>query len=181
MPGPFVDAFNQTPDVFTGLGNGYTMRTVILSGLLSNTGKKYCRVTFYAQDVTLGLTIDGAYIQTQGAGDAYDFSTTPVQLLFDGGSAGFAIAAGASKATDTATFTIPAGTNIVISCHTSANSGIGGKSGLATGSRLYFKAGASEAGTVDVTGYTASTDGTVWPIGRIEVADDESGPWVTIF
>lgn len=175
--GTFVDAFNQTPDAFTGLGNGYTMRTVFLSGLLSNTGKKYVRVTFYAQNVTLGLTIDGAYIGLQGAGDAYDFLSTPTQLTFDGGSAGFAIAAGASKVSDGVVFTIPASTNIVITSHTSANSGIGGKSGLASGNRLYFKSGVSEAATVDVTGYTASTDGTVWAIGRIEVADEAGGFW----
>lgn len=166
----WLDAFNQTPNSFTALPTNYTARTVFLSGVLSNTGLTYCRVTFYAQDATNGLTIDKAYIQTQGAGDAYDFSAAPVQLLFDGGNAGFTIAAGASKVSDTATFTIPASTNIVISLHTSGASGVGGKSGLATGNRMYYKATADEAATVDVTGYSASTDGTVWPIGRIEVA-----------
>lgn len=170
----FVDAYNQTPDSFTGFTNNYTWRTVLLSGVLSNTGKKYCRVTFAAQDVTNGLTIDKAYIQTQGAGDAYDFSTTPVQLFFDGGSAGFAISAGATKVSDTATFTIPASTNIVISIHTSATSGGGGKSGLATGNRMYFLASTDDAATVNTTGYSASTDGTVWPIARIEVANDDN-------
>ena len=178
--GIYSDAFNQAADSFSAIANNFTMRTVFLSGVLSGTGKKYVRVTFQAQNATNGLTIDGAYIQTQGAGDAYDFSATPVQITFDSGSAGFAIGIGESKVSDGVVFTIPASTNIVISCHTSASSGVGGKASVGAGNLMYYK-NASEAATVDATGYSGSTDGTVWPITRIEVADEAAGGWVTIW
>lgn len=165
----WLKAYSGAPNSYSAFTSGYTFRTVFLSSALSYTGLTFCRVTFRSQDVTNGLTVAKAYIQTAGAGDAYDFSATPVQLTFNGGNANFSIGINATITSDPAVFTIPPSTNIVISGYTTAASGVGGKSGLGAGNRLYNKAG-DDAATVNATGYSASTDGIVWPIDEISVS-----------
>lgn len=174
MPaGSWLVSLTQAPNSYTSLATNNTVRVVLKSALLSYTGLVYARVTFQSQDATNGLTVSKAYIGAAASAGSYAFAATPRQLLFSA-AANFAIGVNTTQVSDGVAFSIPASTDIVISFHISALSGFGGKSGLASGNRLYYKAG-DDAATVSASGYTASTDGTIWPIIKIETAPEAGG------
>lgn len=150
----WVDAAGPlTGNADDNANSGYTHRVLIAAAAISNSGLTYIRVTFESSSVE-AWTIDKAYIgQAADAGDAYDFQTTPTQLLFSG-SPGFAIALGTQKVSDQTTFTIPAGKNIIVSFHTSGDSShdsIRRKTSQANWT-TYYKSG-DDAATINATGY----------------------------
>ena len=117
-------------------------------------------------------TISKAYIQTAAAaGDVYDFSATPLPLLFSG-STGFAIASSTEIVSDPLVFSIPKDQNIVISYYTSGDAthdGIRGKVAVPNWV-VYYKSG-DDAATVDTSGYDlSSVHG--YGIKKIEVLAD---------
>lgn len=135
--------------------NGYTLRQVINSAQLANTGLSKARVSFIASSTAGGMVIGAAYIgMAAGSGDAYDFSTTPTQLLFSGGS-GVTVAQGATTVSDMATFTIVPSGNLVISLQfTGASATL--HSGPLTGWQSYYKLG-TDAATQNTSGYSTWT------------------------
>ena len=159
---------------------GFTLRQLIGSAQISNTGMTYCRVTFEASSAQ-AFTISKAYIrEAADAGDAVDFAGTPVQLLFSG-SAGFALAAGASVVPDTAVFSIPASKNLVISMYVSGDSShddVRRKTTI-TGWDTYYHSATDDAATVDVTGYVLWNANSAQAVLRVEVASD-SGMWLAM-
>ncbi len=167
----FVNVFGPYSRESDGGGySGYTVRQVINSADLSNTGLATCRLSFTGSSLE-GLITDNVYIQSQGAGDVYDFSGTPVEVLFGGGS-GFSIAKDEVIVSDSLTFTIAAATNYVVSWYVPTGSGAADGGIVSSGptsalTRGYWKI-ASEAATVDVTGYTAGTAGSTYHLSRIE-------------
>jgi len=137
----------------TGFGNT-TVRQRISSAQISNTGGTKVRVTFKAGS-TGGFGCDAAYIGHKAAsGDDYDFESTPTQLTFGGGNAGATVSTGATVLTDEINFTVQSGKDLIISIHFTT-SGTVSRSTSATAWQAYRKS-ASDAATVNATGYTTS-------------------------
>lgn len=138
--------------------NGYTMvqRFEIAALTLPSGSISHMRITFEAANITEGLTITNAYIgHAAGAGDAYDFASAPVQLLF-GGSASVTLAIGATEVSDWASFVYNKTSPLLIAFYVgTAVDSLRARVALSnlTG---YYRAATNEAGTVNKTaGYTA--------------------------
>ncbi|RWD17023.1 MAG: hypothetical protein EOS75_03850 [Mesorhizobium sp.] len=130
--------------------NGYTLRQVINSAVMANTGLSKVRVSFNA--ASGGMVIGNAYIgMAAGSGDAYDFAGTPSELLFSGGS-GVTVPSNGTSVSDELTFTILPGGNLVISLQFTGGADTKRKDPL-TGWQSYYKSGA-DAATVNASGYT---------------------------
>lgn len=98
-------AFSVTLDTDGDGLNGFTIVVGFAVAALTIPSGNISRVRFTLRaGNTQGLTITNAYVgHAAGAGDAYDFAATPVQLLW-GGSGTKAIAANTEEVTDWATF-----------------------------------------------------------------------------
>ncbi len=134
----------------------------------------YVRVTFKSSSDS-PLTIGNAYIgQAADAGDAYDFQTTPVELLFSGVS-GFAIAANTTIVSDAAVYSIPSGKNLVVSAYCSGDASHGNvmKDNTSAGWSNYYKL-ANDASTVNATGYISNTGAHVVAVSLIEAGYSDS-------
>ena len=98
--------------------------------------------------------IGKAYIQQKAAsGDAYDFASTPVQLLFSG-SAGVSIAAATELVTDPLSFSVDDSKDHVVSMY--ITSGDTARKSTLSGWSSYYKTG-DDAATVNATGYSSSS------------------------
>ncbi len=115
-----------------------------------------------------GLTITNAYIgHAAASGDAYDFSATPVQLLFSG-SGSVAISAGATATSDSASFVYDKTSALLIAYYVGGGASVDSlrkKTGLSNINR-YAKA-ANDAATVNKTGYGTEV-GELDAINRIQ-------------
>jgi len=128
------------------------------------------RITFEAGS-TEGFTITNAYIG-HGAvsGDAYDFTSTPEQILFSG-SDSVVIPAGGTVASDSVFFSYNKINSLAIALY--ANGGAASDmaryvSGISNIS-FYYKAATNEAATVNKSaGYTLGTAGTNLSVNQIE-------------
>ncbi|WP_417814046.1 hypothetical protein [Thalassospira alkalitolerans] len=139
--------------------NNFTVVQVIPAAALSTSGASV-KVTFEASSGGNGFAIKNCYIGEQAAsGDAYDFETTPTQVTFDTGSAGFSVAAGATKQSDEITFSVDAAKTYLVSY---SLDGIGNTTDDAaarttqSGFIAYEKSGSDEAATVNKSGYSDS-------------------------
>ena len=116
------------------------------------------RVRFEAGS-TEQLTITNAYVgHRAGAGDAYDFSTTPVQLLFSG-AANVTIPAGTTQWSDWASFAYNKTSDMLVAYYMGGGTGADMDryvSGLSANYDHFNKA-ANDAATVDKTGYGTSS------------------------
>lgn len=154
--------------------SGYTIRLLVNSAQISNTGLSKVRVTFESSSAQ-ALTIDAAYIgHAAAAGDAYDYESTPTQLLFSG-SGGFAISSGTQKVSDEVAFSVQSSKNLIIAYHVSGDATHDDVRAKATqtGFTSYYKS-ANEAGTVDVTGYSTSAKA-ILGVMRVEAAASDGG------
>lgn len=142
---------------------GYTSRLVIPSSTLVSASK--IRFTLRGPTSGANLVIANSYVGLAAlSGDAYDFATTPTQVLFSG-AAGTTINVGASIVTDDITLAIPSGRNLVLSAYyTSGDQALN----TAAGFGRYFKL-ANDASTVDATGYSTSASGASYSVSRIEL------------
>ena len=154
--GKTIQTYNYTTSWDLGVNSSdnalYTFRQVLKAAVFTQSGSSVI-VTFQAGSTN--LVIDGAYIGAQGAGDAYDFAATPVQLLF-GGLGSVEITADATKASDTASISITASGVYVVSMYfntTAKGSAKQTNDNLQANTANYYKSG-SDAATVDATGYT---------------------------
>lgn len=115
------------------------------------------RITWEAGS-TEQVTITNAYIgHRAGAGDAYDFAATPVQLLFSG-LASVTIPAGTLQACDLASFAYNKTSDLLIAYYMGGGTGadmVRYASGLG-GNYDHFNKAANDAATVDKTGYGTS-------------------------
>lgn len=114
--------------------------------------------------------VDAAYLQHAAAsGDAYDFSSTPVQVTV-GGSASFSVPQGGQVVTDEIIVAITAGVRLIYSQHISVQAIAGVYNSGTTGYDPYSKASVNEAATVDVTGYsTAGGGNTCKSVRKLEI------------
>ena len=114
-------------------------------------------IDFTAAAATAGLDIALAYIgEAAATGDAYDFASTPTQILFSG-AASASLSIGETLTSDTVAYSVDSSKDLIISIGiTNASAAKARAESPSTGNDMYYKAGASsDAGTVDVTGYTA--------------------------
>lgn len=153
--GIFGTIFSAT---LSSSGSGYASFTYrhkfVIAGLTVPPGTQtQVRVGFKAHPTTEGVTISAAYIGHKGAGDQYDFATTPVQFLFSG-SGSTTIAAGTSLVTDNANFTWDKVSDLIISMYISDTAH--DSMAFTTGTSNYnsYNKSASDASTVDATGYS---------------------------
>lgn len=150
--------------------NGFTLVSQIASSLISNTGHTETRVKLMgAVTGAENAQCNGAYIGMRaGAGDAYDFAATPVQLLV-GGSGTFTVPNAGFVTTDWATFTITAATDLLIAFQFNniSHDSIGIRTSV-TGATKYEKAGA-DAATVNKTGYGSTVASTIYFVNLVEV------------
>lgn len=133
--------------------SGYTLLVIFNSSIVTPGGSAV-RVSFKASATEIG-TILNAYIgHAAAAGDAYDFETTPVQLLFSGASS-VAMGLSAEAVSDEAAFVIQPSKNVIVAYRmsTDATRDSHAKNVAATGCTTYYK-NADDAATVNKTGYT---------------------------
>ena len=137
---------------------GFGLRQLIpAASVLENASA--VSVEFVAPSTGEGFAVANAYIGEQAAsGDAWDFAATPTQILFSAGAT-FSISAGETIVSDSVTISIDSAENLIVAVGMSsdtANDSVRTQ-GSASGFNIYYKSGAaSESGTADVTGYSAS-------------------------
>jgi hypothetical protein len=159
--------------------NGYNGFTFVMSfavaGLTLPAGAiTQIRFTFQAGS-TEALTITNAYVEhVAGAGDAYDFAATPVQLLW-AGAASKVITANTNATTDWANFHYNKTSDLL--CAFYMGGGVGSdmsryKTAVSNVSR--YNKSANDAATVNKTGYTLNV-GILDSIIKIEVMTSSGG------
>lgn len=160
FPGGTADGtlYTETFTTDAGSKNGLTTRLVFPVANLSLPSGAVTRVRalFHAASAE-ALTITGAYIGKKAAsGDAYDFATTPTQLLFSG-SGSPVITAGNSLWSDWMDLAWDKAEGLVVSVYCGGGTSSDGTRAK-TGATIngYFKS-ASDAATADATGYTLQT------------------------
>ena len=145
---------------------GYTIRNIYgAADLTQSASAGKTRITMI--NTAGALSIDACYIGHQGAGDAYDFDSTPVQIKV-GGAGSFSIGT-TDTLSDEAVFSLDETKAVVIAF--AINAGASGNNRYLTpsgGLAAYEKSGASDAATVDATGYSAAANGLVF-VNKIEV------------
>jgi hypothetical protein len=155
--GAWVTASSWTKSGDSSGWSGYTLRTVIPSGAISQYGSK-CRLTISS----VGMVVANAYFQEgSSSGDPYDFASTPVQILF-GGSGSYS---GGSVLTDEIAVSIQSGKRYVAAFYFSGTTSIGVNASLSTWTEAY-KLG-SDASTVNATGYTTVAQAAL--VNKLEV------------
>ena len=142
-----------TADTDVAGWNGWTLRQVINSAQLSNSGDTKIRITMEA-GAAEGFAVNAAYVgHAAAAGDAYDFETTPVQLQV-GASNSWTISAGAQQVTDSATFTLNTSKNLIVSIQCNSATDTSRSKVTQTGWQSYSR-NALDASTVNTTGYAS--------------------------
>lgn len=148
----------------SGFGNTTTDTTrtqIKASALTAKTGSPTQTKVTFAADVSESFTVTSAYIGHKAtSGDAWDFSSTPVQLMVSS-SGTFTVPQNSTVTTDLCGFVWDGSSDIIVSIYCS-----GGPSsdflaafddGINSGSSLYvthLKA-ASDASTVNASGYSS--------------------------
>lgn len=142
--------------------NGYTVRHRLGQSRLGGACSKI-RVYGYASTTAV---IDKCYVQEAAAtGNVYDFSTTPVQILWSG-SASHTFANLVLEVSDDTSLTISGTRDVIISLHFSGSSNMRGWTDIPSGSGAYYKLG-DEAATVAASAGYSTTTGFFFP--KIEV------------
>jgi hypothetical protein len=145
----FVVSAQWTSDGNSIGWGGLTLRQIIpATALISGSA---IRLTLQSA-TTLGCAITSLHIQRQGAGDAYDFDSTPAQFTFSGSSS-VSLTTNASVTTDALTFVVDSTKNYVVSAY--ITSGDVARITALSGWVAYYKSGDS-ASTIDVSGYLTS-------------------------
>lgn len=166
--GAFADTFAQALNANSAGWDNNTLRMRFEAAALSTSGNAV-RITIEASSAA-GFVIDHMRIgHAAGAGDAYDFASTPTVLTFDGGNAGVTVGTGATKTTDIISFALNEASALIIAVHFNGTSAIRSRQSVADVDS-FFKAGADDTGTVNATGYTPNVSGGLRLINRIEVA-----------
>jgi hypothetical protein len=162
--------YSLTLDNDGGTGfNGYTFAQVYDLAALTLPSDSITRMRVRIQAVTSeGCDIDGMYVGHQaGAGDAYDFAATPVQILFSG-SGSVSVGAGSTALSDWASFAYDKTSKLVFAWHISSAADAMKRKLSTSNVTSYFRAATSEAATVNKTaGYTGDAT-TTYFINLIE-------------
>ena len=146
--------------------SGYTIRTVIGSSYLGGSATKL-RLTFRGSGG--GSVTTKCYVQEAAAsGDVYDYSGTPVQVLFSGAANFASIAAGVELVSDEVTISL-SGTKNLVYGHLSGAAAWGSAfpaADVVPIASSWYRLG-DEAATVDAT--TGYTPNSAYPVVKLEV------------
>lgn len=156
-------AFDQgTASSNSGGWSGYTMRTVIDKSLLGGSATKL-RITFLGGFVA-SAEITKSYVQIRAAsGDAYDFASTPAQVLFSG-SANATLAANTQLVSDEVTLSIDGLSDLVVSVYSGSTTSIsGGYSNSLAGTTVngFYTSGDDAATVNSVSGQAGNGGGCI--------------------
>lgn len=151
---------------FNGAFGNITTETVRIqikaSAITAKTGSPtQTKVTIAASGLE-SFTVTAAYIgHRASSGDAWDFATTPVQLLVSG-SGTFVVPISSSATTDLCNFVWDGTSDIIVSIYCNGGSSSDGLAayddGVYSGSSLYvthLKTSGNDAATVNASGYTS--------------------------
>ena len=148
---------------------GYTGRILVPTADISYLGGSQLRVTWYASSLA-GFYISKAYVQhAADSGDAYDFASTPTQILF-GGNAYANISAAGNITSDAFPFILIAGKNLIFSFYVEAGKETTDdirQQSSKTGWMAYSIAG-DDAATVNTTGYVTELTNIALGVFKIE-------------
>jgi hypothetical protein len=168
--GTWQDAFgpytgNETSD--SGW-NGYTFRGIIPTAYVAVSGTKI-RVTV-KNTTSNSVTIGRLYIgEKAAAGDAYDFASTPTQILFSGGASVSLTGNYETKVSDEITFSLDASKSYIYAFDNISGDGeIWLKDDMPSSTFASFYTNANDASTVNASGYTTYTTSALFLVSRIE-------------
>lgn len=146
--GGWVTATSWTPDKNDSGWGGFTLRVRIAAAQMLAGSKM--RITL--ENGSNPISMAACYIQTRNmSGDLYDFSTTPIQVLY-GGSGTVVSGSGGTFLSDDIMLSQDASSDIIIACYFNASTNLRGKDGV-TGWSYFYKAG-DDSTTVDASGYS---------------------------
>jgi len=172
-----LTAFNATLTSDSGGWVNYTLVDVFkVAGLSLPAGDiTAMRITFRGPTAE-GSDMQNCYVgHAAASGDPYDFSATPVQVTFDGGSSSKYIVSGSDILSDWVNFAYNKTSNLVIAmAFNTPNDTLRYKTGEANVDTYY--AGGSLAATVNKTGFSILS-GQLFVVKTIEVryADGSTG------
>lgn len=168
--------YTQALDANTGGWNNYTVVMRFAPAALTLPTAPILRIRFtFEAATTEGFQIGAAYVgHRAGAGDAYDFSTTPVQILF-GGSGGVTISTSSTSTSDWATFAYDKTSDLLVAWYfNSTTDSPRAKTGLSNIYNYDNGAGGNSASTVNKSGFSV-TNGRQLGINKIEVETESGG------
>lgn len=167
VSGTWVTTFSTTLNASSTGWNGFNLRQHLAASILSESGTKL-RITFQGNHLAENGDVDGCYAgHAAGAGDAYDFDGTQVQVTV-GGSATFTIPQNSTIVSDEIAYTFDETLAFIVALHfnNAAADNVEGVASL-TGATVYSKSAANETATSNVTGYGSAAG--VRAIQKIEV------------
>ena len=131
------------------------LRIIIAASAISTSGTQV-RITVSASTAA-SLDVTESFIGEQAAaGDTYDFASTPTRITWDGGSNGFTgLASSGEKTSDIVDFVLDETKTYIVSIHCGTNGGCRRDATPLAGWSAVFKDGASDASTVNATGYAS--------------------------
>lgn len=166
--GSWVTTFSQALNADSTGWNGFNLRQHFAASILSQSGSKF-RLTLQGSSIASeGGQVDGCYGgHAAGAGDAYDFDGTQVQITV-GGSPTFTIPFNSTVVTDEITYTFDETKAFIVAFHfnNASHDNVRGIASL-TGATVYSKSAANETATTDVSTYGSAAG--VRAINKIEV------------
>lgn len=156
----------------------YNIRLRIGNSLISTSGTQV-RLRLRGPSSGAALAVDALTIGHKAAsGDEYDFATTPTAVTV-GGSASFTVGVNAEVLTDWITFALDETKDLIVAAHT-VSGDLRTKSGGSSATLdVWSKAGASEATTANVAGYSQAGSADMALVDRIEVGSGVSAMTVT--
>lgn len=150
-----VAPFNMNLD--NGGWTNFTLRQPLPAAVIPGQGCTKLRFSFQS-GATEGLVVNKCYIQKLNS--TYGFTTTPVQVTFNGGSTSFTIAAGATQTSDDVTLTLSstdaACVSLFIPSGQSANDTFKARTYSGVGLATYFKSGDDASNTSPASYSTVS-------------------------
>jgi hypothetical protein len=166
-----VTSWNPSLNINSTAWNGNNMRQLIPASLLSQSGSDVRLTIQSAATGGEGTAITSLYIQEKASsGNAYDFASSPVQLLV-GGSGSFTIPPNTAVYAEPASpFAIDETKDYILSAYfnDAANDDVRGRNSV-TGATNYFKASANEASSTTAAAGYSSTASAVRLIALVEV------------
>lgn len=162
VAGGYVTAQSWTPDTNVTGWNGWNIRVRIQAAQIL-AGSKF-RLTLNSSGVPINL--QNCYIQTRNmAGDQWDFSGAPVAVTFSGSPT--IASAGGIFVSDDINLVQSATADIVISSYFNGTTTTRDRAAALTGWTYYFKSGANEAATPDVSGYSGTNRPTMFSLVEV--------------
>ena len=162
VAGGYVTAQSWTPDTDISGWNGYNIRIRIQAAQIL-AGSKF-RLTL--NNVGVPINLQNCYIQTRNmSGDEWDFSAAPVAVTFGGSPT--IVSAGGIFVSDDINLAQSATSDIVISSYFNGVTTLRERNAALTGWAYYFKAGANETATPDVSGYSGVARATMFTLVEV--------------